>query len=163
MEFKRDLALWTGVVFLVLLALLWKFAWGPIARGLDKREQAVAEEIASAERANQEARNLLEQYRQKLAASRDEVRQMLDEARRDARKVGQQIVDKARGEAREEHQRALGEIELATDDALKDLARQSATLATDLAGKIVEARLDPSAHAELIEQAMAKLLKPGKN
>ena len=39
LEFKTDLALWTAVVFLLLLAVLWKFAWGPLAEGLDKRER----------------------------------------------------------------------------------------------------------------------------
>ena len=49
-SWKSDLAIWTAVVFLVLLAILWKFAWGPIAEGLDKREQEIADQIAEAER-----------------------------------------------------------------------------------------------------------------
>jgi len=51
--FQRDLALWTGVVFVLLFAILWKFAWGPIREGLDKREQGIADQIAQAEAANQ--------------------------------------------------------------------------------------------------------------
>ena len=52
LEFRTDLAIWTGIVFLVLLLVLWKFAWGPIASGLDQREQAVADQIAAAEKSN---------------------------------------------------------------------------------------------------------------
>ena len=165
LKVKGDLALWTAVIFLLLVAVLWKYAWGPIADGLDKREKRIADEIASAEKTNVEARELLAEYQQKLAASQGEIRQMLEDARRDAEQVGQEVVDKARGEARAEHQRALAEIELATAGALKELAERSASLAVELAGKIVDARLDPAAHAGLIEQAVADFTRaePGNN
>lgn len=155
LTWQSDLALWTAVVFLLLLAVLWKLAWKPILQGLEKRENRVAEEISSAEKANEEARCLLGQYQQKLDASKDEVRQILDAARRDAETVGRQIVDKARGEAEAEHQRALRDIENATAGALKELADRSATLAVELAGKIVKAKIDPQEHRRLIEQAVA--------
>ena len=163
--FQEDLALWTGVVFLLLVAVLWKFAWGPIADGLDKREKRIADEIASAEKINVEARALLAEYHEKLAASQGEVRQMLEAARRDAAQLGHEIVDKAREEAQVEHQRALGEIEMATAGALKELAERSAGLAVELAGKIVDSRLDPAAHSRLIEKAVADFTrsKPGNN
>ncbi|MFH1920605.1 MAG: F0F1 ATP synthase subunit B [Planctomycetota bacterium] len=155
LDFQKDLAIWTAVIFLVLMGVLWKFAWGPIARGLEKREQRIADEIASAERSNTDARQLLEEYQQRLAATGQEVQEMLQAARRDAEQAGHEIVEKARAEARIEHQRALGEIELATAGALKELAEQSATLAVGLAGKIVRSELDPKAHSQLIAQAMA--------
>ncbi|OHB79182.1 MAG: ATP synthase F0 subunit B [Planctomycetes bacterium RBG_16_64_12] len=164
LEFQKDLAIWTAVIFLVLMAVLWKFAWGPIARGLEKREQRIADEIASAERSNTEARQLLEEYHERLAATGQEVRQMLQAARRDAEQVGHEIVEKAKAESQAEHRRALGEIDLATAHALKELAERSATLAVELAGKIVRSELDPKAHSQLIEQAMADFVaKPDGN
>lgn len=165
LAFKADLAIWTAAVFLVVLLVLWKFAWGPIVAGLDKREQGIAEQIASAERTNEEARRLLADYQAKLAQSGEEVRQMLDDAKRDAHRVGQQIVAGAKEDAQAEHRRALAEIEMATDAALKELAERSASLAVELAGKIIEARLDPAAHSRLIEQAVARFTRtePGHN
>jgi len=153
---QADLAIWTAVVFLILLAILWAFAWGPIKRGLDRREEAIADEIREAAESNQQARELLAQYEQKLAESRNEVRRILEEARRNAEKAGQQIVEKARAEAQGEADRAREEIEAATSSALEDIARQSATLAVELAGKIVHSQLDARSHSKLIEQAMAK-------
>ncbi len=160
LEFKADLALWTAVVFLVLLLVLGKFAWRPIATGLERRERRIADEIASAERSNVEARQLLQQYEERLAASGEEVQQMLDAARRDAEHVGHQIVEKAKADAEVEHQRALEEIDQAAANALKELAEESATLAVDLAGKIVHSQLDPKAHSHLIEQAVTDFSKP---
>jgi len=154
LRWQTDLAIWTGVVFLVLMAVLWKFAWGPIADGLAKREQRIADEIASAERSNTEARQLLEQYEERLAATGQEVQEMIQAARQDAERVGGQIVEKAKADAEVERLRAIGEIELATANALKELAEKSASLAVGLAGRIVKSELDPKAHSQLIAQAM---------
>lgn len=152
-----DLALWTFAVFAILLLVLWKFAWGPISEGLDKREQRIADEIASAERSNQEAKQLLAEYERKLAAAQDEIRALLDEARRDAEQTQQEMLAKAAADAEGVKQRARREIETATDQALKALAEHSAKLAVELAGKILHAELSPERHARLVEEAMTKL------
>ena len=155
LDFKTDLALWTGIVFLVVLAILWKFAWKPIADGLSKRENHILDEIAAAERSNAEARRLLDEYQRKLDAAGDEVRQMIEAARREAEQAGAQIVQQARAAAEAERDRALAEIDMATTGALKELADRSASLAVELAGKIVGSQLDRAAHNRLIEQALA--------
>lgn len=154
LAFDPDLALFTLVIFLLLLAVLWKFAWGPIAAGLDKREQGIADQIAAAQASNEQAKALLAEYERKLLAAAAEVRGILDEARRDAEHTQQEILAKARSDARAERDRAIREIEIATDAALKELAERSTNLAIDLAGKIVQAHLQPADHARLIEEAM---------
>ena len=165
LSWKSDLAIWTGVVFVLLLLVLGKFAWGPIADGLDKRESRIAGEIAAAEKANADAKTQLEEYQKKLAAAGDEVRQLIEQAKRDAEATGQSIVQKARDEAEAEKRRAVEDIELATAGALKDLAERSANLAVDLAGKIVQQRLSAEEHSALINEAVSKFakLEPGKN
>src|SRR5258708_15408050 len=71
-EFKSDLAIFTFFVFLLLLAILWKFAWGPISAGLEKREHGIAEHIAAAQRSHEEAKRLLAEYERKLASAQDD-------------------------------------------------------------------------------------------
>ena len=165
LEWKKELAIWSAVVFVVLFLALWKFAWGPISQGLNKREKGIASQIAQAEQANQQAKDLLAEYERKLAASRDEVRGILEQGRRDAEQVGREMLDKARAEAQAEQQRALRQIDSATSSALKELADRSATLAVELAGKIVQAKINPAEHAQLIEQAVASFAatEPSKN
>jgi len=158
-NFRGDLAIWTAVVFLVVLALLGKFAWKPIAEGLDKRERGVADQIAQAEAANQKAKEILADYERKLAAAQDQVRAILDQGRHDADQVGHTLIDKAKEEAKAEYQRAVHQIEAATTAALEELADRSATLAVELAGKIVRAKLSPSDHARLIEQAVGEFVR----
>ncbi len=152
---QQDLAIWTAVVFVALLVILTKFAWKPIIAGLDKRERNIADHIAQAEAANQKAKDLLAEYDRKLAAAQDQVRSIVDQGRRDAEQVGRELVAKAKEESAAEHQRALQQIDAATSAAIKELATQSATMAVDLAGKIVRAKLNPADHARLIDQAVA--------
>ncbi|HEX4144023.1 MAG TPA: F0F1 ATP synthase subunit B [Pirellulales bacterium] len=159
-----DLALWTLVVFVVLLAVLWKFAWGPILAGLEKREHAIAHEIADAKHQHEEANALVAKYEARLAAAGDEVRALLDEGRRDAESAKQTILAEAKSAAEAERIRALREIESATDGALRSLAERSAQLAVELAGKIVRRNLTPADHARLVDEAVEKFtVNPSKN
>jgi F-type H+-transporting ATPase subunit b len=160
-NFQGDMAVWTAIVFLVVLGILWRFAWGPIAQGLAKREQEIASEIAEAHRGHEEAKQLLVDYEKKLAAAKDEVRGILEQGRRHAEEISRQMIERAKEDAAAERQRALGEIESATAGALKELAERSATLATDLAGKILRARLKPQDHARLVADAVAKFASGG--
>lgn len=159
-----DLAVATLVVFLVTMAILWKFAWGPIAAGLDKREKAIADNIAAAEEAAEEARRLTSQYETKLAGAAEQVRHLLDEARRDAEHTKQSILEEARDAAGKERERTLREIESAKQGALKELADTSADLAVDLAGKIIKAKLSAEEHSQLVRDAVSQLAgTPSKN
>jgi F-type H+-transporting ATPase subunit b len=151
-----DLAIWTLVVFVILLLVLGKFAWRPILEALERREQTIANHIAEAERNHEEAKALLAEYERKLAGAANEVRELLEEARRDADHTKQAILAEAKRGAEAERDRALRDIEAATDQALKALAERSAELAVELAGKILQAKLTTADHARLIQEAMAK-------
>ena len=165
LDFKTDLAIWTAVVFLLLMGVLWRFAWGPIVEGLEKREQGIADNIAAAQRQHDEAKNLLAEYQAKLDESQSEVKAIVEEARRDAEHTQREILAKAKADAATERDRALKEIDTATQQALQELAQRSADLAVDLAGKIVQQKLTPQDHTNLIKQAVAKFAQfdPSQN
>lgn len=153
---RTDLAIWTFVVFLVVLALLWRLAWGPIVEALERREQRIADNIAAAERQNKQAAELLKAYELKLQNAANEVRAILDEARRDAQHTHDEILAKARAEADAERQRSLREIETATQSALKQIAEEGANLAVNLAGRIIREQLKPEDHKRLIQDAISE-------
>lgn len=166
LDFKADLALWTAVVFVGVLVVLRVFAWKPLAEALDQRENHVRQQIQDAENARAEAKQILAEYQQKMAAVEGEVRAILDRARKEAQEISEELIAKARQEAEAEYQRKMAEIEQATDRAIKELTQRSATLAVEMAGKIISARLDPAAHQRIIEQAMgsiAQMKPPGLN
>jgi len=156
-----DLAIVTLVVFLLVLAVLWRFAWGPILEGLAKREQGIADEIDSAKKNHEDARALLAEYQRQLDSARDEVRQMIESGKKTAERQQQQIVAGARQAAAAERDRALREIGAAKNEAIRELAKGSIDTAVDLAGKIVGRQLSPDDHSRLVHEALEKF--PSKN
>lgn len=159
LEFYSDTAIWTLVIFLALVVILGKFAFGPIANALDEREKGVADNIASAQQANDEAKNILAQYQQKLEDSRDEVRQIIETARKDAQRTADGIVEKAKESAKLEQDRTIKEIDAATANALQSIAEKSATLATELAGKMIRSEVNQEKHRDLIHGALEEFAR----
>jgi F-type H+-transporting ATPase subunit b len=155
-EVKGDLAIFSAIVFLLLVVILRKFAWGPIASGLEKREAHIHHEIVSAEKANAEAKHLLADYQKKLDAAQGEIKAMLDTARRDAEHVRQERVADANKEAASIVERGKREIEGAKDAALRELSQVAADQALALAGKLLQQQLKAADHARLIDEALAK-------
>lgn len=156
-EFRSDLAIWSFAVFLLLLGLLSAFAWKPICQALDKREQGIADMIAATQAANDDARRLLASYERRLAEASDEVRGMLEEARRDADVTRQSIVAEARKAAEDEKNRARHEIGLARDDALSQIAEKAGELAVEVAGKFLKEKLGRDDQARLVRDSVASL------
>jgi F-type H+-transporting ATPase subunit b len=156
-EFRTDLAIYTFVVFLLLLAILGKFAWPPIVRALEERERRIADHIAAAEAQHEEAKRIAAQHEAKLAAAAEEVRALLEEARRDAEHTKAQIVAEARQAAQAEHERTIRDVNQAKDVAMKQLAETSAVLAVQLASKVVQEELSPAHQERLIREAVGRL------
>lgn len=149
-----DLAICTAIVFLALLAILAKFAWGPIVTGLDNREQSIADQIEEAKRSAEKANALLQQYDAKLAAAADEVRALMAEARKDADAAKDRIVAAAKEAAQKERERAVEDIRLATDQALEVLAEKVVNISVSLAGRMLRREVDSKAHADLIKESL---------
>ena len=164
-EFKTDLAIYTVVVFLLLLAILDKFAWPVITSALEEREKRIEDNIASAEAQHEEAKLLLAQHEAKLATAADEVRALLEEARRDAEHTKGQILADAKKSADAERDRAVRDVERAADNAMKSLAKTSANLAVDLASKVVRQNVTADQQAQLVRDALGRLAitEPSEN
>ncbi|WP_172992070.1 F0F1 ATP synthase subunit B [Lacipirellula parvula] len=156
-EIRGDLAIYTFAVFVLLLVILGTLAWPKISVALTEREKRIEDNIASAEAKSEEAKRLLAQYEAKLASAAAEVRAMLEEARKDAEATKEQIIAEARAGAQAERDRAVRDIDLAADHAMKNIAETSANLAVDLAGKVIRESINPAKQQELVRVALQKL------
>jgi F-type H+-transporting ATPase subunit b len=160
-----DLAIWTGVVFVLLFAVLRTFAWPQIVVALEERERRIADNIAAAEAQNEKARQLLAEHEARLAATAGEIRELLEEAKRDAEHTRKSIADKGHQDAQDELARALREIGRAKDGAVQELAIASANAAIDLARNFVSAQLTSEQQNQLVRDALGKFASavPSKN
>jgi len=160
-----DLAVWTLVVFILLFLVLQMFAWPQIVEALEERERKIADNIAAAAQKHEEAKKLLAEHEAKLAAAAGEVRELLDEARRDAEHTRKMIADKGHQDAQDELGRVLREIDRAKNAAVQELAVASANVAIDLARKVVREQITPEQQKQIVREALGKLAaaSPSKN
>jgi F-type H+-transporting ATPase subunit b len=163
---RYDLAIWTFVVFVLLLVVLGKYAWGPVMAGLDKREANLRKTHEDADAARAEAQKALDEVKARLAKANDEIRAMLDEARRDAQAVKDQMKADAATEIQAERDRIRREIDMARDQALQQIYQQAVQLAALMSTKAVKRELTPSDHQRLLDEALTDLrtnLGTGRN
>ncbi|HEY0515296.1 MAG TPA: F0F1 ATP synthase subunit B [Thermoanaerobaculia bacterium] len=154
--FAGDLgnSVWTILIFVLVLIILGKFAWGPILKTLQARESFIHEALAKAKRDRDEAEARLREYEERLAKSRAEATAIVDEGRRDAEVVKRKIEEAAKVEADKMIERARREIHLATVTATRDLYQLTAKLATDLAARVIGRELSAQDHERLIAEAI---------
>jgi len=160
-EVRSDLAIYSLVVFLLLLAILFRFAWGPIVEGLDKREAAVATNIQHAADNAAKSEELVREHEARLADAAEETKKIIDKAKADAERTAQRIVEEAETAAARQRERAIADIENAKTTALAEVSEKSVDIALGLAGEIVSKNLDRDQHAELIRVALEQF--PSQN
>ncbi len=151
-----DLAIWTFVVFLAMLAILSQVAWKPIMEALKAREDNITGAIAAAQRQHDEAKALLAEHQAKIAGAADQVREMLAEAHRDAETTIAKAKADAKAEFDAERERATRDIEQAKDAAVRALAERTAGLAIDLAGRVVKQEITPARQSEIVREALGR-------
>jgi F-type H+-transporting ATPase subunit b len=153
-ELRFDLAIATFVVFMGLLAILTKFAWGPISAALTRREETIARQIEEAKAAAEKASASLREYEARLAAATEEARQIVAGARKDAESAKDRIVAEAREAAQKERERAVADITVAKNQALDAIAQKSVQTAVTLASNIIRREVKPQDHEALIGDAI---------
>ncbi len=156
-----DLLLFTLVIFLVLLFVLHKYAWKPIAQGLDKRENRIADHIKQAELADEKAQATLAQYEERMKAAGEEAKRMMAEAKQEAERTKDRIVAEAAEEGKRQRDRAVAEINAAKNQAVRELAERSVDSAVTLAGSLVGKELSKTDHEKLIEQSLEQFSQSG--
>ena len=156
-----DLAIWTVVVFLVLLAVLGKFAWKPMLAGLQQREDNIRSALAEAQAAREEAKAIRADLQKQLASANEQVRAILDEGRRAAQQLRESEMAKTAAEIQAERDRLHREIEMQTNQAIQRIWNQAAELATLISAKALGRGITETGHRKLIDEALADIKASG--
>ena len=152
-----DLTIWTIVVFLLLLAVLYAFAWKPMMQGLQKRESDIHSAVEDARTAREEAQRLRQEVQAERAKIEQSRRETILKAEADAQRRADEIVAAAEAKMKAERDRALRELETAKDQALQELWRQTANLASVVSTKAIRRSLTPDDHRRFVDEALAEL------
>jgi len=162
LQFDPGAAVWSIVIFVLLLVLLRATAWKPILRVLNEREEFIQKSLDDARLERQEAERLLAEYKAQLERARQEAGAIVEEGRRNAEEVRRRIQQEAREEAQDILERARRDIRLAKDAAIKDLYDQTAELAVRVASGILKKEISPEAHRQLVADSLAEMRNTGR-
>jgi F-type H+-transporting ATPase subunit b len=151
------LMIWTLLAFGITLYLLNKLAFPRIAAALDRRRVAIQESIDAAQRAKQEADELLEEYRARLR----EAREQADDIVARSRKAAENVADETKVQAAKQREALLAnarrDIEHETRRALEELRKEVADLTVMATEKITRKSLNEEDHRRLIEEALGEV------
>ncbi|MFD1020092.1 F0F1 ATP synthase subunit B [Thalassobacillus hwangdonensis] len=138
--------------FLVLLALLAKFAWGPIMNMMKEREDHIANEIDTAEKSREEAARLQREASEELKQTRQEAQGIIEDAKKTAEQQERTIIDDAKAEAGRIKVAAKEEIEQEKEKALQAIQDKVASLSVLIASKVIEKELSEQDQQQLINE-----------
>lgn len=146
-----------ALAFLVLFALLAKFAFPAMKKALQKRSDQIQDDLTKAEQAKLEAEQVLDDYRTQLANARGDAARIIEESRKQADELRRDVLAKAEDEARGVREAGARDVAGAVDSAKAELRQQVAELSIELAGRLVGAQLESSGHGQLIDDFIADL------
>jgi F-type H+-transporting ATPase subunit b len=132
------LIFWTALIFILLLVVLRAFAWKPILGALADREKSIADALSAAERAAQQAGEVSAQNEAQLREGREQVNRMLAEAKHLREKMMADAKADADATTRRELEAARAAIVAEKNAALAEVKNLAATLAVEIAEKIMK-------------------------
>lgn len=156
-DMNAGLSVWTLIVFVGLVLILGKFAWGPILKAVDDREKGIQSALDEAAQRNAEAAKLLEEHKAQLADARRQASELIAEGRAAGDNVRKEIEEKARAEGQAIIERARTEIERERDAAIEMLRRESVDLAIAAASRLMQENLDQPKDRALVERYLGEL------
>lgn len=157
-QFSLGLFFWMLILFIGLVLLLKKFAWGPILNAVQEREEGIQNALESAEQARKEMQDLTADNERILKEARIERDNLLKEAR----EIKENIISEAKSEAQEQANKLIAQaqatIETEKNAAIAKLKHQVAELSIDIAEKVVRTELsDKDKQTKLVEDMLKEV------
>ncbi len=151
------LFIWTILTFLVLLTLLAKFAWGPLLKALEVRQDAIRKSLDDAQRARLELEQVQQESARIVAQARLDAEDVISRSRADAERLREDIKQKARSEAEGIVKNAERQIQLETTKAIRQIRNEAIDLSVMIASKILQRNISKEDNERLIDEALRQI------
>ena len=146
-----------AIAFVLFVLFCMKYVWPPLIAAIEKRQQEIADGLASAERAKKDLDLAQANVTDQLNTAKAEAQVIIEQAN----KRKSQILDEAKAEAEQERSRivaqAKAEIEAERQRAREELRKQVGLLAIAGAEKIIGRSVDEAANSDIVDKLVAEL------
>jgi len=148
---------WTILTFLTLVFLLKKFAWGPLLKALEERQETIRKSLNDAEQAKQELTRLQDESAQIIAEARTEAQSIVTKSRAEAERVREDLKEQAKSEADAILKNAERQIHLETDRAVQQIRQEVVELSLNVASKLIRKNLTQEDNDALIQESLSQI------
>lgn len=145
------------VSFSILMVLLKKFAWGPLIKVMEERENFVANEIETAQDKNRQAQMAVKEADEKLSEARQEAKHLVVNAKQRATKLEESIVQEAKDRAKQMRIDAEDEIEQEKRESFQEMQETVAEIAFQIAMDIIQKEMSQEDQKRLIKERLDTL------
>ena len=151
------LFIWTILTFLVLLALLTRFAWRPLLEALESRQEMIRKSLDNARQGKEDLERLHQESAQIIRKAHADAEAIVSQSRSDADRLREEMKQKARAEAAGLVRNAERQIQLETERALQQIRHEAVDLSVMIASKIIQRNLSKQDNERLIEEALKQV------
>ncbi len=136
------LLFWMLLAFLIVFAILAKYGFPAIVKGVEQRKNFIDESLKNAREANEKLASIKTQGEGILRDAREQQAQIIKEANATRDHIVAEAKEKARSEAQALIDEAKKQINAEKDKALHDIRAQVADLSVQIAEKVIRQQLD---------------------
>lgn len=154
---ELGLMIWTVVLFLLVMWFLSKTAFPKIGEALEKRANAIRENIEESERQRAEAEQLLAEYRERLKEAREQADDIVARARKASEAAIAEATEEGRAKREELVAAARKDIEAETRRSLEQIRKEVADLTVLATEKITRKALSREDQQRLVEEALSEV------
>lgn len=147
---------WGGLVFIILLILLKKFAWKPILSAIDERDKGITESIELANKTKAEMKQLQAQNETLLKEARVERDKMIKEASETSKRIIAESKDAAKVESAKIVADAQQVINSEKQAAVAELKTQMAAFSLEIAEKVIKGELSSDDKQKALAEKLAE-------
>ncbi len=159
---EPGLIIWTWIIFLIVLFVLYKAAFPKILGAVEAREQHIRELLVAAARDREEAEALLQEQRRQMEEVRTKAQEMIAEGKAAGERVREDVLAQARREQEELLVRTRREVGQEMERASAQLRAEAIELAIAAASKLIERNLDQEDNRRLVREFLAQVeAQPG--
>ncbi|MGM0478344.1 MAG: F0F1 ATP synthase subunit B [Bacteroidota bacterium] len=149
------LIFWTGLVFLLLMFVLTKFIWKPLMGAVKNREENIQEALDMAKKTKAEMQELQTKNENLLKEARVERDQMIKEAKETSNQMIEEAKGKSKVEADKIIENARASIASEKNAAITELKTQVATIALEIAEKVIREELSSDENQKQLASKLA--------
>ena len=150
------------VAFVVMVAVLWRYAYPQIARVAEGRQKVIADQLAEAEKRNQEAEQRLKEAEARLVDARAQAQEVIAGAARSADQLREELKAKGEEDAKRQVEKARKDIEGMRQQALESVREELSGMVLEVTRKVIGEVLDGRSHQKLIDEAIKEIGVGGK-